>query len=1015
MKKTQAPAPAKTRIFKLEPQQRGTKFKRGKVSIIKADRREPKWGWLSLLLSLALCLAVVPAAIFLLGDDSSYFFRWLLGSFLMGLAVYPLALQMFMRHRGLAWIFSLPLGLSLVSFTVWTLAYLRLLPFTQTSVAIVTLIWALLAYLNPKTAKAAAISLFKKAQWRALFLSLASFALALLAMSFVRGLMPAARGLEKFMDYGIMNLLWRSEFLPAADMWFAGHSINYYYYGQYAYTLVAKLTGLRPEYAYNLSMASSFSYMLTMAYGIGYLLITLSSRRRKLSRGLKTGLRTLGGFGAAVFTCFAGNSHDFFISPLAPAKALLNWLAQGSARFGNLDSYYFPDATRYIGYNPDTLDKTIHEFPFYSFLVGDLHAHLVNTVFVLLFIATVLLILESKPLLAYFRLLRSQRLFLSLKNDQHRPRFEGNSSLSRPRWILLIHFFKAWFSSGLLPLATLLLGIFMMGNFWDFPIYWVFMALFLVYACKRALGPQAHWLTLPLGFLQLAAVFLPFLFVADTISQSGYFLAAMLFAVFIFILRPSLWTSIGLSLNLSFSLAHLLIIPFNLHFSPMAKEIAIVPYHSPIFQLFILYGPQALIFLLFATTLLLLALLRSKKAAKTAAEAAADAGQSNSRPIERPALQKAAGSQDRERIWLNRRSLLPQNYKMEVDKHVEKESYKRAHTRYRRSFCRRFHPGSVVVLLLLSCAFGLILAPEFIYVRDIYENGFARANTMFKFTYQASLILGLSLPAAAITLLVEWLHQNRLNRLALAQEQVQPSSIQMDKTAGVPINIQLSSYAVLAQEKAELNRVIGLRTRRLSTWPLAFVFILVLLLLSAPLIYPFAATPGWLPPLKLENYKGLNASAWMENSTSPQIAAELGGGTLKNDLDVIDWFNSEVSGQPVIVEANGLSYTDSARISAYTGLPTILGWQTHEWLWRTTADGENAYAALVAPREGDVKTIYETRSDVELISLLRIYDVSYIIIGDIERSTYPELNEDLLSGVGTVVFESGRTRVIRVA
>ena len=40
-------------------------------------------------------------------------------------------------------------------------------------------------------------------------------------------------------------------------------------------------------------------------------------------------------------------------------------------------------ATRYIGYNPDVPDKTIHEFPCYSFVLGDLHAHVVNVMFVL--------------------------------------------------------------------------------------------------------------------------------------------------------------------------------------------------------------------------------------------------------------------------------------------------------------------------------------------------------------------------------------------------------------------------------------------------------------------------------------------------------------------------------------------------------------------------------------------------------------------------------------------------------
>lgn len=43
------------------------------------------------------------------------------------------------------------------------------------------------------------------------------------------------------------------------------------------------------------------------------------------------------------------------------------------------------------------------------------------------------------------------------------------------------------------------------------------------------------------------------------------------------------------------------------------------------------------------------------------------------------------------------------------------------------------------------CAIGLVLIPELVYVRDIYENGNARANTMFKLTYQAYILFGMTM------------------------------------------------------------------------------------------------------------------------------------------------------------------------------------------------------------------------------------------------------------------------------
>ena len=53
-----------------------------------------------------------------------------------------------------------------------------------------------------------------------------------------------------------------------------------------------------------------------------------------------------------------------------------------------------------------------------------------------------------------------------------------------------------------------------------------------------------------------------------------------------------------------------------------------------------------------------------------------------------------------------------------------------------------------------------------------------------------------------------------------------------------------------------------------------------------------------------------------------------------------------IEGQPVVLEANGDSYSDYERVSAMTGLPTVLGWYVHEWLWRGDP------ADLKCPRRG---------------------------------------------------------------
>ena len=82
-----------------------------------------------------------------------------------------------------------------------------------------------------------------------------------------------------------------------------------------------------------------------------------------------------------------------------------------------------------------------------------------------------------------------------------------------------------------------------------------------------------------------------------------------------------------------------------------------------------------------------------------------------------------------------------------------------------------------------------------------------------------------------------------------------------------------------------------------------------------------------------------------------------------------------------------------------TGLPTVLGWYVHEWLWRNDVADLNARAA-------DVETIYTSDDAEEIRKLLDKYEVSYIFVGSCEREKYgQELNNEMLRSLGTAVFE----------
>ena len=123
------------------------------------------------------------------------------------------------------------------------------------------------------------------------------------------------------------------------------------------------------------------------------------------------------------------------------------------------------------------------------------------------------------------------------------------------------------------------------------------------------------------------------------------------------------------------------------------------------------------------------------------------------------------------------------------------------------------------------------------------------------------------------------------------------------------------------------------------------------------------------------------------------------------------------------LEAAGKSYTDFGRISAFTGLPTVMGWKRISGSGEQAVDPE-AYSQSGLATPADVRQIYTTSDQGERQSLLEKYHVEYIVLGNLERSEYSQEDEDgvhtclvqeeLLVQSGTIVFQKGRLVVIKV-
>ncbi len=164
------------------------------------------------------------------------------------------------------------------------------------------------------------------------------------------------------------------------------------------------------------------------------------------------------------------------------------------------------------------------------------------------------------------------------------------------------------------------------------------------------------------------------------------------------------------------------------------------------------------------------------------------------------------------------------------------------------------------------------------------------------------------------------------------------------------------------------------------------------ILFSFTAIYPYFAISSYYNNLK--TYSGLNGETYL-------------GKSYPTDYTAIQWINAHIEGQPVILEAQGDSYTDYARVSSNTGLPTVLGWTVHEWLWRGSYDP-------LPERINYVQNLYQSQNLTQTKQLLDKYNISLVFVGDLERQKYPNLDESKFAELGKIIYQNGNTRIYQM-
>ena len=130
------------------------------------------------------------------------------------------------------------------------------------------------------------------------------------------------------------------------------------------------------------------------------------------------------------------------------------------------------------------------------------------------------------------------------------------------------------------------------------------------------------------------------------------------------------------------------------------------------------------------------------------------------------------------------------------------------------------------------------------------------------------------------------------------------------------------------------------------------------------------------------------------------------------DYQAIQWLQDNVEGSPVVLEAHMDQYRWGSRIANYTGLPTVIGWPWHQIQQRL------GYREQIHERAAHVRLAYETTDAGTALDLLRRYDVSYVVVGELERLNYGQEGLEKFesmagSGMLVKVYENERTAIFR--
>ncbi len=335
---------------------------------------------------------------------------WYLVISLVGWLVFPLAYRLLPALADRGYAFSRALGWLLWGYIFWLLASLGILRNEPGGLTLaLILLVGLSAWSLYKTGMQEILT-WLRSQRRLVLAVEVLFLIAFALMALIRAANPEILGTEKPMELAFINAILNSPEFPPHDPWLSGYAISYYYFGYVLVAMLAKTAGTSGGIAFNLGISLVLALSAIGVYGLVY---NLLAARRKQAGATSPVVHSLSlPLLGPVFIVLVANLEGFLhvlhtrgifwranaagemvsrfwtwldIKELnLPPEQPFSWIP---ARF-----WWWWRASRVLQDYSFTRNpiEIIDEFPVFSFLLADLHPHVLATPFAFLGMALIL-------------------------------------------------------------------------------------------------------------------------------------------------------------------------------------------------------------------------------------------------------------------------------------------------------------------------------------------------------------------------------------------------------------------------------------------------------------------------------------------------------------------------------------------------------------------------------------------------------------------------------------------------